>query len=175
MPPVNCTDAPPGDCALRDATKPRTGTLRKPAVGSEKWKLRETRQGPEGHLPGLRVMQPRETAVQESGSGGRARTYDPAVNSRLLCQLSYAGTTRFCRPQRVVAGGRIVNASRDRRAGLSGQRGIRFAACRCHASTDPQIPDIEPVSSSRPSTRAGSVGEGKRSPSARARRKPNRP
>jgi hypothetical protein len=25
------------------------------------------------------------------GSSGRARTYDPAINSRLLCQLSYAG------------------------------------------------------------------------------------
>ena len=27
-----------------------------------------------------------------SGSGGRTRTYDPVVNSHLLCQLSYAGT-----------------------------------------------------------------------------------
>ena len=26
-----------------------------------------------------------------SCSSGRTRTYDPAVNSRLLCQLSYAG------------------------------------------------------------------------------------
>ena len=28
-----------------------------------------------------------------SGSGGRTRTYDPVVNSHLLCQLSYAGTS----------------------------------------------------------------------------------
>ena len=30
-----------------------------------------------------------------SGSGGRTRTYDPMVNSHLLCQLSYAGTSYF--------------------------------------------------------------------------------
>ena len=30
--------------------------------------------------------------VVVSGSGGRTRTYDPVVNSHLLCQLSYAGT-----------------------------------------------------------------------------------
>ena len=46
-----------------------------------------------------------------SGSGGRTRTCDPAVNSRLLYQLSYAGSvwrrgpesnrcTRLCRPLR---------------------------------------------------------------------------
>ena len=29
---------------------------------------------------------------RESGSGGRTRTYDQAVNSRPLYQLSYAGT-----------------------------------------------------------------------------------
>ena len=28
----------------------------------------------------------------EFGSGGRARTCDPMINSHLLCQLSYAGT-----------------------------------------------------------------------------------
>jgi hypothetical protein len=28
------------------------------------------------------------------GSGGRTRTYDPTVNSRLLYRLSYAGTER---------------------------------------------------------------------------------
>ena len=47
----------------------------------------------------------------EIGSGGRTRTCDPAVNSRLLYQLSYAGITwrrgpesnrctRLCRPVR---------------------------------------------------------------------------
>jgi hypothetical protein len=30
------------------------------------------------------------------GSGGRTRTYDPAVNSRLLYQLSYAGMLSIC-------------------------------------------------------------------------------
>src|SRR5690606_31190272 len=38
-------------------------------------------------LPTLAVGWRRE----KNGSSGRARTYDPAVNSRLLCQLSYAG------------------------------------------------------------------------------------
>ena len=33
--------------------------------------------------------------VVASGSGGRTRTYDPVVNSHLLCQLSYAGTSYF--------------------------------------------------------------------------------
>jgi hypothetical protein len=28
----------------------------------------------------------------KNGSGGRTRTYNMSVNSRLLCQLSYAGT-----------------------------------------------------------------------------------
>ena len=31
-------------------------------------------------------------SVSLSGSGGRTRTYDPVVNSHLLCRLSYAGT-----------------------------------------------------------------------------------
>ena len=40
---------------------------------------------------GMRLPPGREERV---GSGGRTRTYDPAVNSRLLYRLSYAGTTR---------------------------------------------------------------------------------
>ena len=30
--------------------------------------------------------------VELASSGGRTRTYDKPVNSRLLCQLSYAGS-----------------------------------------------------------------------------------
>ena len=37
------------------------------------------------------------------GSGERTRTSDPAVNSRLLCQLSYAG--KAWRTLLLVAGG----------------------------------------------------------------------
>ena len=35
---------------------------------------------------------PKVQRVVASGSGGRTRTYDPVVNSHLLCRLSYAGT-----------------------------------------------------------------------------------
>ena len=38
------------------------------------------------------VDRPKVQRVVASGSGGRTRTYDPVVNSHLLCQLSYAGT-----------------------------------------------------------------------------------
>lgn len=36
------------------------------------------------------------------GSGGRARTCDPMINSHLLCQLSYAGTVKIEKSQRIV-------------------------------------------------------------------------
>ncbi len=39
------------------------------------------------------VDRPKVQRVVASGSGGRTRTYDPVVNSHLLCQLSYAGTS----------------------------------------------------------------------------------
>ena len=41
------------------------------------------------------VDRPKVQRVVASGSGGRTRTYDPVVNSHLLCQLSYAGTSYF--------------------------------------------------------------------------------
>ena len=31
----------------------------------------------------------------KGGSGGRARTCDPMINSHLLCQLSYAGIVKI--------------------------------------------------------------------------------
>ncbi len=41
------------------------------------------------------VDRPKVQRDGTSGSGGRTRTYDPMVNSHLLCQLSYAGTSYF--------------------------------------------------------------------------------
>ncbi len=45
--------------------------------------------------PSAEVDRPKVQRVVASGSGGRTRTYDPVVNSHLLCQLSYAGTSYF--------------------------------------------------------------------------------
>ena len=44
---------------------------------------------PKGHPFG--VLFNRSPVSAEVGSGGRIRTYDQSVNSRPLCQLSYAG------------------------------------------------------------------------------------
>ena len=43
--------------------------------------------------PSTEVNRSEVQRVVASGSGGRTRTYDPVVNSHLLCQLSYAGTS----------------------------------------------------------------------------------
>ena len=42
--------------------------------------------------PSNKADRPKVQRDGTSGSGGRTRTYDPVVNSHLLCQLSYAGT-----------------------------------------------------------------------------------
>ena len=36
-----------------------------------------------------------KTGDGKGGSGGRARTCDPMINSHLLCQLSYAGIVKI--------------------------------------------------------------------------------
>ena len=45
--------------------------------------------------PSTKADRPKVQRDGTSGSGGRTRTYDPMVNSHLLCQLSYAGTSYF--------------------------------------------------------------------------------
>jgi hypothetical protein len=50
--------------------------------------------GPAGRAMSRQNAKGRRVVPRGVGSGGRTRTYDPTVNSRLLYRLSYAGTER---------------------------------------------------------------------------------
>ena len=58
---------------------------------------RAGRQGPEKASPARALRPWRDLRGRQPGSRSRTRTYDPAVNSRLLYRLSYPGSVR-CAP-----------------------------------------------------------------------------
>jgi hypothetical protein len=90
----------------------RPGTFRKRAILQRPLQPGTFRneQTPESlAIPGVLLGHWALSNVESESSGGRTRTCDPTVNSRLLYQLSYAGKSYPERKKKLPRGGEGVN------------------------------------------------------------------